>query len=242
MWWRCWGFSHHHPSYVIAQLYAMHSGSCHISNWREREIISYGFTVHQKYRVLFYCTVQSLSGHTSAVESVTFDSAEALVVAGAASGTIKLWDLEEAKSKINLPCFGLTHHYYTLDLESLWTRVCQISWFLPCRDCNLLARRLSFRLPWWCCCLWMTVTWISDTVCWGEQLFAPSQVIAQIVFLLTTIPLESSLHLDHLIRILKSGTLEERDASTHTRGTLVASMLSNSVLMVAGSFRAVRTT
>jgi hypothetical protein len=88
----------------------------------------------------------------------------------------------------------------------------------------------------------MTVTWISDTVCWGEQLFAPSQVIAQIVFLLTTIPLESSLHLDHLIRILKSGTLEERDASTHTRGTLVASMLSNSVLMVAGSFRAVRTT
>lgn len=42
---------------------------------------------------------QSLSGHTSAVESVTFDAAEVLVVAGAASGTIKLWDLEEAKSK-----------------------------------------------------------------------------------------------------------------------------------------------
>jgi katanin p80 WD40 repeat-containing subunit B1 len=64
--------------------------------------------------------ILSLSGHTSAVESVTFDSAEAIVVAGAASGTIKLWDLEEAKSKINLPCFGLTHHHYTLDLrESL---------------------------------------------------------------------------------------------------------------------------
>jgi len=45
--------------------------------------------------------VQSLSGHSSAVESVTFDSAEALVVAGAASGTIKLWDLEEAKSKLS---------------------------------------------------------------------------------------------------------------------------------------------
>ncbi len=44
------------------------------------------------------------------MESVTFDSAEALVVAGAASGTIKLWDLEEAKSKMNLPCLGLTHH------------------------------------------------------------------------------------------------------------------------------------
>lgn len=41
--------------------------------------------------------IMSLSGHTSAVESVTFDTAEALVAAGAASGTIKLWDLEEAK-------------------------------------------------------------------------------------------------------------------------------------------------
>ncbi|MQL80113.1 hypothetical protein Taro_012562, partial [Colocasia esculenta] len=39
----------------------------------------------------------SLSGHTSSVESVTFDSAEVLVLAGAYSGTIKLWDLEEAK-------------------------------------------------------------------------------------------------------------------------------------------------
>lgn len=34
------------------------------------------------------------------MESVTFDSAEVVVVAGAASGTIKLWDLEEAKSKL----------------------------------------------------------------------------------------------------------------------------------------------
>ena len=33
------------------------------------------------------------------MESVTFDAAEVVVVAGAASGTIKLWDLEEAKSK-----------------------------------------------------------------------------------------------------------------------------------------------
>ncbi|XP_057820898.2 katanin p80 WD40 repeat-containing subunit B1 homolog KTN80.4 isoform X1 [Cryptomeria japonica] len=39
----------------------------------------------------------SLSGHTSAVESVAFDSQEDLLVAGAASGTIKLWDLEEGK-------------------------------------------------------------------------------------------------------------------------------------------------
>ncbi|MBA0701909.1 hypothetical protein Goari_026751, partial [Gossypium aridum] len=39
----------------------------------------------------------SLSGHTSGIDSVTFDSSEVLVAAGAASGTIKLWDLEEAK-------------------------------------------------------------------------------------------------------------------------------------------------
>ncbi|KAK1325157.1 hypothetical protein QJS10_CPA01g02332 [Acorus calamus] len=38
-----------------------------------------------------------LSGHTSPVKSVTYDSEEVLVVAGASSGTIKLWDLEESK-------------------------------------------------------------------------------------------------------------------------------------------------
>ncbi|KAF5186510.1 Katanin p80 wd40 repeat-containing subunit b1-like protein [Thalictrum thalictroides] len=41
----------------------------------------------------------SLSGHTSPVESVTFDSVEVLVVSGASFGVIKLWDLEEAKSE-----------------------------------------------------------------------------------------------------------------------------------------------
>ncbi|XP_009778973.1 katanin p80 WD40 repeat-containing subunit B1 homolog KTN80.1-like isoform X1 [Nicotiana tabacum] len=39
----------------------------------------------------------SLSGHTSPVESVAFDSAEVLVLAGSSSGVIKLWDLEETK-------------------------------------------------------------------------------------------------------------------------------------------------
>lgn len=43
--------------------------------------------------------MQSLIGHTSPVESVTFDSEEVLVVSGASSGAIKLWDLEEAKSE-----------------------------------------------------------------------------------------------------------------------------------------------
>lgn len=44
--------------------------------------------------------VQSLSGHATPIESVTFDSMEVLVVAGASSGVIKLWDLEETKSKL----------------------------------------------------------------------------------------------------------------------------------------------
>lgn len=46
--------------------------------------------------------VQSLSGHSSGIDSVSFDSSEVLVAAGAASGTIKLWDLEEAKSMLVL--------------------------------------------------------------------------------------------------------------------------------------------
>ena len=41
--------------------------------------------------------MQSLSGHTSAVECVTFDSNEQTVIAGSAGGTLKLWDLEQAK-------------------------------------------------------------------------------------------------------------------------------------------------
>ncbi|XP_024004100.1 LOW QUALITY PROTEIN: katanin p80 WD40 repeat-containing subunit B1 homolog [Eutrema salsugineum] len=42
-------------------------------------------------------SLMSLCGHTSAVDSVAFDSAEVLVLGGASSGVIKLWDLEEAK-------------------------------------------------------------------------------------------------------------------------------------------------
>lgn len=41
--------------------------------------------------------ILNLSGHSSGIDSVSFDSSEVLVAAGAASGTIKLWDLEEAK-------------------------------------------------------------------------------------------------------------------------------------------------
>lgn len=54
--------------------------------------------------LIYSSTLQSLSGHTSGIDSVSFDSSEVLVAAGAASGTIKLWDLEEAKSMITFPC------------------------------------------------------------------------------------------------------------------------------------------
>ena len=43
------------------------------------------------------CAAQSLSGHTSAVECVSFDSNESTVIAGSAGGTLKLWDLDQAK-------------------------------------------------------------------------------------------------------------------------------------------------
>lgn len=57
--------------------------------------------------------LQSLCGHTSAVDSVAFDSAEVLVLGGASSGLIKLWDLEEAKSKLILLLL-LTRFCYSL--------------------------------------------------------------------------------------------------------------------------------
>ncbi|CAK9141562.1 unnamed protein product [Ilex paraguariensis] len=42
-------------------------------------------------------SLMSLCGHASPVESVAFDSAEALALAGASAGVMKLWDLEETK-------------------------------------------------------------------------------------------------------------------------------------------------
>jgi hypothetical protein len=42
---------------------------------------------------------QSLQGHQSPVDSVTFDHNEELVAAGAASGSIKIFDLDQAKGR-----------------------------------------------------------------------------------------------------------------------------------------------
>ena len=43
------------------------------------------------------CVVQTLTGHTSAVEAVRLDTAEEKVVTGSRSGTLKVWDLEQQK-------------------------------------------------------------------------------------------------------------------------------------------------
>ncbi len=42
--------------------------------------------------------IMSLSGHTTPVECVRFNSNEELVAAGSQSGSLKIWDLEAAKS------------------------------------------------------------------------------------------------------------------------------------------------
>ncbi|KAL8120600.1 katanin p80 WD40 repeat-containing subunit B1 homolog KTN80.4-like isoform X2 [Apium graveolens] len=57
----------------------------------------------------------SLLGHSSGIDSVSFDSSEVFVAAGAASGTVKLWSLEEAKTVRTLPghrsnCISLDFH------------------------------------------------------------------------------------------------------------------------------------
>lgn len=44
---------------------------------------------------------KSLSGQTSSVECVRFSADEELLAAGSQSGTLKIWDLEAAKSKFH---------------------------------------------------------------------------------------------------------------------------------------------
>nr|GEW46612.1 katanin p80 WD40 repeat-containing subunit B1 homolog isoform X1 [Tanacetum cinerariifolium] len=72
--------------------------------------------------------ITSLSGHTSPVESVAFDSKEVLVAAGASSGLIKLWDLEETKgvthvaSKKSGPVPTVVNLEYPKDIDNLAAR------------------------------------------------------------------------------------------------------------------------
>jgi len=44
-------------------------------------------------------SVQSLSGHTTPIDAVKFNSSEDTVIAGSLSGALKIWDLESVKSK-----------------------------------------------------------------------------------------------------------------------------------------------
>lgn len=69
--------------------------------------------------------LQSLSGHQSPVECVSFDNAEEVVVAGAQGGTVKLWDLEQAKG----PCLSVAHSCCIVALANLqaWGWQCDIN-------------------------------------------------------------------------------------------------------------------
>lgn len=55
---------------------------------------------------------QSLCGHSSPVESLVFDSMELSVLAGASTGAIKLWDLEETKSKSLISAWKSCHELH----------------------------------------------------------------------------------------------------------------------------------
>lgn len=48
------------------------------------------------------CWSQSLTGHTTSIEAVRFGHAEEMVIAGSLSGALKVWDLEQAKSKLTV--------------------------------------------------------------------------------------------------------------------------------------------
>lgn len=56
--------------------------------------------------------IMSLAGHTSSVDSAQFNADEDCVAAGSLSGSIRIWNLEEAKRTSNLlllpyPCVTL---------------------------------------------------------------------------------------------------------------------------------------
>lgn len=73
--------------------------------------------------------MQSLCGLSSPVDSVAFDSAEVLVLAGASTGVIKLWDLEESKSKLtNQFIFLFNQNLKFLFLRS--SKICPFSSFV----------------------------------------------------------------------------------------------------------------
>ena len=51
-------------------------------------------------------SLQSLTGHNNPVECIQFNSSEEQVAAGSQSGSLRVWDLEAAKSKSELLLSG----------------------------------------------------------------------------------------------------------------------------------------
>lgn len=77
-----------------------------ICGWLESPMLFwYLLSTNRKSFWFFLCVItfhifeiQSLTGHTSPVECVQFNDGEDSVVAGSQSGTMKIWDVEAAKS------------------------------------------------------------------------------------------------------------------------------------------------
>jgi len=77
--------------------------------------------------------LQSLSGHQSPVECVSFDNAEEVVVAGAQGGTVKLWDLEQAKGH----CLSVAHSCCIIAS----TKMPPWGWHCDIKQCSLMSQR-----------------------------------------------------------------------------------------------------
>lgn len=68
------------------------SGTLHVGRWL-------GWGLLLQFTGAATLSLQSLTGHTSPVESVRLNTPEELIVAGSQSGSIRVWDLEAAKSR-----------------------------------------------------------------------------------------------------------------------------------------------
>ena len=99
---------------------------------------------------LFAPFAQSLAGHTSSVECVSFDSNEQTVIAGSAGGTLKLWDLEHAKVARTLT----GHRSNCISVQVRWQmalaypRICLLQ-VLPRATSTVASVRGIFRI--WLC-------------------------------------------------------------------------------------------
>ena len=103
-------------------------------------------------KITFLCFIQSLSGHTSPVDSVKFNSSEELVVAGSQSGTMKIYDLEPAKSKLLLYQFRVQHWLqciFFVILPALIERLWALSPLTHTHTPHFVLSVLSFlRIKW----------------------------------------------------------------------------------------------